>query len=54
MRHMHSPDYVRARMMEIELGEPLSAIYAVDEKEGCYYQRAVCLIRLHTQPFKVR
>ncbi|HEV7235449.1 MAG TPA: glycosyltransferase, partial [Ktedonobacteraceae bacterium] len=50
MRHMHSPDYVPARMMEIELGEPLPTIYAVDEKEGCYYQRAVCLIRLHTQP----
>src|SRR5437879_814261 len=42
-----------ARILEIELGEPLHGVSAVDEKTGRHYQRALCLIRLHTRPIGV-
>jgi GT2 family glycosyltransferase len=42
--------YIPARVLEIELGEPLSPLSALDEKTGRYYRRARCLIRLHGQP----
>ncbi len=45
-----SPDYIPVRMLEVELGQPLPTITALDEKKGSYYQRARCLVRLHTQP----
>ena len=38
------------RILEIELGHSLSALSALDEKTGRLYQRALCLVRLHTQP----
>ena len=41
-----------ARVMEIELGQPLSDIAACDEQGRCY-QRALCLVRLHTRPLGV-
>ncbi len=41
------------RILEVELGQPLSAISAIDEKTGRLYQRALCLVRLHTQPLGV-
>jgi hypothetical protein len=41
------------RILEVELGQPLSAISAIDEKTGQLYQRAFCLVRLHTQPLGV-
>lgn len=45
--------YVPARILEIELGEPLPLVSAVDEKTGQRYQCAICLVRLHTQPLGV-
>jgi len=41
------------RILEIELGQPLSPITALDEKTGKLYPRALCLVRLHTQPLGV-
>jgi glycosyltransferase involved in cell wall biosynthesis len=45
-------DLAPARVLGIELGQQLSAIAACDER-GCCYQRALCLVRLHTQPLGV-
>ena len=42
--------FVPVRMIEIELGQPLPTITALDAKKGSYYRRARCLVRLHTQP----
>jgi GT2 family glycosyltransferase len=38
------------RIVELEIGQPLPAIAAWDDKKGQCYQRALCLVRLHTQP----
>jgi glycosyltransferase involved in cell wall biosynthesis len=38
------------RICEVEIGEPLPDISATNEQTGQQYQRAQCLIRLHTQP----
>jgi len=38
------------RICEIEIGKPLLDISVTNEKTGQRYQRAQCLIRLHTQP----
>ena len=46
-------NYVPARVLEIELGQPLVPLSAYDEKTDHYYKRALCLIRLHTQPLGV-
>jgi len=46
-------DYTPARILEIELGELLPSVSAVDGKTGQRYQRAMCLVRLHTQPLGV-
>src|SRR5258706_14460883 len=45
-----SADYIPVRILEVELGQPLPTISAFDDKKGRRYQRAQCLIRLHTQP----
>src|SRR5947209_5644944 len=42
--------YAPMRVIEIELGQPLLAITSLDEKTQRSYQRALCLVRLHTQP----
>lgn len=42
--------YTPVRVLEIELAGPLPAILAFDEEKGGSYQRAYCLIRLHTKP----
>jgi glycosyltransferase involved in cell wall biosynthesis len=47
------PDFAPARMVEIELRQPLPTLIALDDKAGRHYQRAFCLIRLHTQPLGV-
>src|SRR5438309_11651100 len=39
-----------ARVLEIEVGQPLPPLSAFDEKTGQHYRRALCLVRLHTQP----
>ncbi len=44
------PQSVPARVLEIELSSPLPIISPFDEKTQRRYQRAVCLVRLHTQP----
>ncbi len=46
-------DFAPARVLEIEIGRRLPAIQAADEKTGICYQRAYCLIRLHTHPIGV-
>ena len=48
-----SPDYIPVRMLEVELGQPLPTISAFNEKTGQHYQRALCLIRLHTRPLGI-
>src|SRR6266702_7180693 len=45
-----TPDLEPARIIEIELGQPLPIFSALDEKTGQYYRRAMCLVRLHSQP----
>ncbi len=45
-----TPDLAPARIVEIELGQPLPILLALDEKTGQYYRRAMCLIRLHSHP----
>lgn len=46
------PALAPARILEIELAQPLPAIAACDE-QGRSYQRALCVVRLHTQPLGV-
>ncbi len=50
---MHTGDYGPARVLEIEIGQPLPPLYAMDEKTRRNYQRARCLIRLHSIPLGV-
>jgi glycosyltransferase involved in cell wall biosynthesis len=38
------------RMLDIELSEPLPALFAFDQTTIQIYQRALCLVRLHTYP----
>jgi glycosyltransferase involved in cell wall biosynthesis len=45
-----APGFSPVRVLEVELGQPLPAISAYDEKTRQHYSRAVCLVRLHTQP----
>jgi GT2 family glycosyltransferase len=44
------PDFEPARIVEIELGQPLPTLSATDEQTGQRYHRALCLVRLHSQP----
>ncbi len=46
-------DFTPIRIVEMELGQPLSTVQALDDKTGRYYRRARCLIRLHDQPLGV-
>ncbi len=50
---VHTEDYVPSRVLEIEIGQPLPSLTATDEKTGRHYQRAMCLIRLHSIPLGV-
>ena len=45
-----SPNYIPVRILEIEISRPLPNISAVNKQTGQQYQRARCLIRLHTRP----
>jgi GT2 family glycosyltransferase len=49
----HEPGFVPARMLEVELEHPFPAFTSYDEQAGKHYQRALCLVRLHTQPLGV-
>ena len=46
----HIPELEPMRILEVELGRPVSAVSALDEKTGRIYRRALYLVRLHTQP----
>lgn len=43
-------DVKPVRMLEVDIGQPLPALSAVDERTGQCYERALALVRLHTQP----
>ena len=43
-------DFAPVRIVEVEIGQPLPTITAIDEQTGQCYQRARCLVRLHAQP----
>ena len=42
-----------ARVVQVELGLPLPALSAVDEGTGRHYERALSLVRLHSQPLGI-
>lgn len=46
-------NFVPARMLEVELAEPLPDVSAFDAKADRVYCRALSLVRLHTQPLGV-
>jgi GT2 family glycosyltransferase len=46
----HAPDFEPARILEVEIGQPLPDVSACDAQTGRHYRRALCLVRLHTQP----
>ncbi len=46
-------DLAPMRIVEIDVGQPLPHMSAFDEKTGQHYQRALCLVRLHTQPLSL-
>lgn len=41
------------RIVEVELGQSLPVISAIDQKTGQYYKRARCLVRLHDHPLGI-
>lgn len=45
--------YAPVRIVEIELEHPLPILSAFDEKRGCYYHSARCLVRLHRHPLGI-
>ncbi len=44
---------VPARVIELELGQPLPIIAAFDERTQHSYSRAICLVRLHSAPLGI-
>ncbi len=48
-----SSKYVPVRMLEVEIGQSLPTLFAVDEKKERSYERARCLVRLHSQPLGI-
>ncbi len=46
------PEPAPARILELELDQPIPAITSIDERGRCY-SRALCLVRLHSQPLGV-
>jgi glycosyltransferase involved in cell wall biosynthesis len=50
---MNEKDLAPARVLEIEIGQPLLPVSAVNNETGQCYRRAMCLIRLHTRPLGV-
>src|SRR5262249_1074961 len=45
-----APDFEPARLIEVEIGQTLPDVPACDAQAGRRYRRALCLVRLHTQP----
>ncbi len=48
-----SSKYVPVCMLEVEIGQPLPTLSAVDEKKERTYERARCLVRLHSHPLGI-
>ena len=48
-----APGFKPVRILEVEISQPLPAVLAVDVATGHKYERAVALVRLHTQPLGV-
>lgn len=48
--YFSAPDLQPARMLDVEIGQPLPRISAVDEQTGQRYTRALALVRLHARP----
>lgn len=48
-----APAFKPARIVQVELGEPLSSVSSFDPRTGRSYERAMSLVRLHTQPLGV-
>jgi GT2 family glycosyltransferase len=48
-----APDFEPVRMLEVEIGQPLPHLHALDDRTGRDYRRANCLIRLHRQPLGI-
>ncbi|MBA2394899.1 MAG: glycosyltransferase [Ktedonobacteraceae bacterium] len=48
-----SSEYIPVRMLEVEIGQSLRTLSAVDEKRERTYKRARCLVRLHSQPLGI-
>ena len=44
------PDFVPILIREIDLGQPLPMLSAIDKQRERTYMRVRCLVRLHTQP----
>jgi GT2 family glycosyltransferase len=47
------PGFKPVRILDVDISQPLPAIVAVDVATGRKYERALALIRLHTQPLGV-
>ncbi len=47
------PYFKPTQILEVEIGQPLPDVSAFDEETGQTYQRAISLVRLHTQPLGV-
>src|SRR5437588_10873924 len=45
-----APELEPALIVEIELGQLLPTLSALNERTGQYYRQAMCLVRLHSQP----
>src|SRR5260370_22277664 len=43
-------DFEPMLIIEVDVGQPLPDVSACDENTDRYYRRALCLVRLHTQP----
>jgi GT2 family glycosyltransferase len=46
-------DFKPVRVLELEIGHPLSAIQPCQDSDGHAYERAMALVRLHTRPLGV-
>jgi GT2 family glycosyltransferase len=56
MRSSHereAPGFKPWRILEVEISRPLPAVSAHDQETGQAYERALVLVRLHTQPIGV-
>jgi GT2 family glycosyltransferase len=48
-----SSGYIPVCMLEVEIGQPLPILFAVDEEKERSYERARCLVRLHSHPLGI-